>query len=437
MRVLKFGGTSVGSAKRFKEVARLITAEKHNIVVLSAMSGTTNTLVEIAGYLYSHNQDGARDTIASLHAKYNGVIKELLSQQESIEKAQTYIDGLFKTLSDITKAPFGEVQERIILSHGELMSTFLMTTYLEEQGVNVKLLPALSFMRTDVQGEPDQEAIRVQLSRLLEKEKGADLYITQGYICMNARDEVDNLRRGGSDYSACIIGAVVGAEEIQIWTDIDGLHNNDPRVVENTTAVRHLHFDEAAELAYFGAKILHPTCILPARYANIPVRLLNTMEPEAPGTLIDGTPDSGVIKAVAAKDNIVAIKIKSSRMLLAHGFLRKVFEIFETYRTPIDMICTSEVGVSLTIDDTRYLSEIVHDLKQYGTVSVDLDMCIVCVVGDMDWANCGFETKVMNALKDIPVRMVSYGGSNYNISLLVKEEDKAATLRSLSQTLFG
>lgn len=437
MRVLKFGGTSVGSAKRFKEVARLITAEKHNIVVLSAMSGTTNTLVEIAGYLYSHNQDGARDTIASLHAKYNGVIKELLSQQESIEKAQAYIDGLFKTLSDITKDPFGEVQERIILSQGELMSTFLMTTYLEEQGVNVKLLPALSFMRTDVQGEPDQEAIRVQLSRLLEKEKGADLYITQGYICMNARDEVDNLRRGGSDYSACIIGAVVGAEEIQIWTDIDGLHNNDPRVVENTTAVRHLHFDEAAELAYFGAKILHPTCILPARYANIPVRLLNTMEPEAPGTLIDGTPDSGVIKAVAAKDNIVAIKIKSSRMLLAHGFLRKVFEIFETYRTPIDMICTSEVGVSLTIDDTRYLSEIVHDLKQYGTVSVDLDMCIVCVVGDMDWANCGFETKVMNALKDIPVRMVSYGGSNYNISLLVKEEDKVATLRSLSQTLFG
>ena len=437
MRVLKFGGTSVGSAKRFKEVARLITAEKHNIVVLSAMSGTTNTLVEIAGYLYSHNQDGARDTIASLHAKYNGVIKELLSQQESIEKAQAYIDGLFKTLSDITKDPFGEVQERIILSQGELMSTFLMTTYLEEQGVNVKLLSALSFMRTDVQGEPDQEAIRVQLSRLLEKEKGADLYITQGYICMNARDEVDNLRRGGSDYSACIIGAVVGAEEIQIWTDIDGLHNNDPRVVENTTAVRHLHFDEAAELAYFGAKILHPTCILPARYANIPVRLLNTMEPEAPGTLIDGTPDSGVIKAVAAKDNIVAIKIKSSRMLLAHGFLRKVFEIFETYRTPIDMICTSEVGVSLTIDDTRYLSEIVHDLKQYGTVSVDLDMCIVCVVGDMDWANCGFETKVMNALKDIPVRMVSYGGSNYNISLLVKEEDKAATLRSLSQTLFG
>lgn len=427
----------MGSAQRFKDVARLITAGKKDIVVLSAMSGTTNSLVEIAGYLYSHNQDGARDTIASLHAKYNGVIRDLLTKQEGKEKAQAYIDGIFNTLSDITKEPFGDIQERVILSKGELMSTFLMTTYLEEQGVKVKLLPALSFMKTDAQGEPDMEAIRVLLNQLLEKEKGADLYITQGYICMNARDEVDNLQRGGSDYSACIIGAVTGAEEIQIWTDIDGMHNNDPRVVEKTSAVRHLHFDEAAELAYFGAKILHPTCILPARYANIPVRLLNTMEPDAPGTLIDSVPDTGVIKAVAAKDNIVAIKIKSSRMLLAHGFLRKVFEIFETYRIPIDMICTSEVGVSLTIDDTRYLSEIVHDLKKYGTVSVDLDMCIVCVVGDMDWANCGFESKVMNALKDIPVRMVSYGGSNYNISLLVREEDKVATLRSLSQTLFA
>lgn len=436
MKVLKFGGTSVGSAARFKEVARIITTGEKNIVVLSAMSGTTNTLVEIAGYLYNRNLDGAKDTLASLHAKYNGVIKELLSQAEGIEKAQKYIDGVFKTLSEIAKEPIGELQERIILSQGELMSTFLMTTYLEEHGVNVRLLPALSFMRTDAQGEPDLEGIKVLLSGLLEKEKGADLYITQGYICRNARDEVDNLKRGGSDYSACIIGAVTGAEEIQIWTDIDGLHNNDPRVVEKTSAVRHLHFDEAAELAYFGAKILHPTCILPARYANIPVRLLNTLEPEAPGTLIDSVPDRGVIKAVAAKDNIVAIKIKSSRMLQAHGFLRKVFEIFENYRTSIDMICTSEVGVSLTIDDTRFLSEIVHDLKRYGTVSVDLDMCIVCVVGDMDWANCGFESRVMKALKDIPVRMVSYGGSNYNISLLVREEDKAATLRSLSKTLF-
>ena len=435
MKVLKFGGTSVGSAKRFQEVSRIITSGKKDIVVLSAMSGTTNTLVEIAGYLANHNQDGARDTIASLHGKYNGVIQELYSKPESKAQAQAYIDGIFQELADIAEEPFGDIQERIILSKGELMSTYMMTTFLQEKGVNAKLLPALSFMRTNALAEPDMESIKVSLNQILQKEKEADLYITQGYICLNARGEVDNLQRGGSDYSACIIGAVTGAEEIQIWTDIDGMHNNDPRVVENTSAVRHLYFDEAAELAYFGAKILHPTCILPARYANIPVRLLNTMEPQAPGTLIDSVPDSG-IKAVAAKDNIVAIKIKSSRMLLAYGFLRKVFEIFETYRTSIDMICTSEVEVSLTIDDTRYLNEIIHDLKKYGTVSVDLDMCIVCVVGDMDWTNCGYESKVLEAVKDIPVRMVSYGGSNYNISLLVREEDKAATLRSLSKYLF-
>ena len=435
MKVLKFGGTSVGSAKRFQEVSRIITSGKKDIVVLSAMSGTTNSLVEIAGYLANHNQDGARDTIASLHGKYNGVIQELYSKPESKAQAQAYIDGIFQELADIAEEPFGDIQERIILSKGELMSTYMMTTFLQEKGVNAKLLPALSFMRTNALAEPDMESIKVSLNEVLQKEKEADLYITQGYICLNARGEVDNLRRGGSDYSACIIGAVTGAEEIQIWTDIDGMHNNDPRVVENTSAVRHLYFDEAAELAYFGAKILHPTCILPARYANIPVRLLNTMEPQAPGTLIDSVPDSG-IKAVAAKDNIVAIKIKSSRMLLAYGFLRKVFEIFETYRTSIDMICTSEVEVSLTIDDTRYLNEIIHDLKKYGTVSVDLDMCIVCVVGDMDWTNCGYESKVLEAVKDIPVRMVSYGGSNYNISLLVREEDKAATLRSLGKYLF-
>ena len=435
MKVLKFGGTSVGSAKRFQEVSRIITSGKKDIVVLSAMSGTTNSLVEIAGYLANHNQDGARDTIASLHGKYNGVIQELYSKPESKAQAQAYIDGIFQELADIAEEPFGDIQERIILSKGELMSTYMMTTFLQEKGVNAKLLPALSFMRTNALAEPDMESIKVSLNEILQKEKEADLYITQGYICLNARGEVDNLQRGGSDYSACIIGAVTGAEEIQIWTDIDGMHNNDPRVVENTSAVRHLYFDEAAELAYFGAKILHPTCILPARYANIPVRLLNTMEPQAPGTLIDSVPDSG-IKAVAAKDNIVAIKIKSSRMLLAYGFLRKVFEIFETYRTSIDMICTSEVEVSLTIDDTRYLNEIIHDLKKYGTVSVDLDMCIVCVVGDMDWTNCGYESKVLEAVKDIPVRMVSYGGSNYNISLLVREEDKAATLRSLGKYLF-
>ena len=400
MKVLKFGGTSVGSAVRFKEVAKIITQAGKNVVVLSAMSGTTNTLSEIAGYLYNRNLEGARDTISTLEKKYLAVAKELFSQKESQKKAKEYIRDTFAGLVAITRELFGDVQERIVLAQGELLSSFLLATYLQEQGVDVQLLPALEFMRTDSQGEPDAHAIQEGLKRQLESVPEADLYLTQGYICMNARDEVDNLKRGGSDYTACLIGAALQADEIQIWTDIDGLHNNDPRIVDGTRPVRHLHFEEAAELAYFGAKI-------------------------------------GEIKAVAAKDSIVALKIKSSRMLLAHGFLRKVFEIFESYRTSIDMICTSEVGVSLTIDDTRYLNEIVHDLKKYGTVSVDLDMCIICVVGDMDWSNRGFESRVMNALKSIPVRMVSYGGSNYNISILVREEDKAETLKALSRKLFG
>ena len=424
MKVLKFGGTSMGSAQRIREVAAIAGASGKSLVVVSAMAGTTNTLVEIAGYLYNKNREGARDTISSLRKKYLLVIEDLYDSNESKEKARAYIQEVFGFITSLTKELFGSVQERLILAQGELLSSFLLATYWEELGVNVKLLPALSFMKIDAQGEPDADSIRTSLQKLLEENAEADIYLTQGFICMNARGEVDNLKRGGSDYTACLIGAAIPADEIQIWTDIDGLHDNDPRFVEGTSAVRHLHFEEAAELAYFGAKILHPTCILPARYANIPVRLLNTMDPAAPGTLIDNVPDSGAIKAVAAKDNITAIKIKSSRMLLAHGFLRKVFEIFESYRTSIDMICTSEVGVSLTIDDTRFLNEIVHDLKKYGTVSVDLDMCIICVVGDMDWGNRGFESRVMAALKDVPVRMVSYGGSNYNISILVREEDK-------------
>ncbi|MBR1570551.1 MAG: aspartate kinase [Bacteroidales bacterium] len=431
MKVMKFGGTSVGSAARIRDVASLVTEAGCNLVVLSAMSGTTNTLVEITGYLYNRNADGAKDTLKRLEAKYLKTAKELLGD----DTADAYITDIFAAVSALTREFFGPVQEKIILSQGELLSTKLMELYLKKQGVDVALLPALDFMRLDDQGEPDLDFIKSHLTPLLEKKAG--LFLTQGYICRNFRGEVDNLQRGGSDYTASLVGVAIDAEEIQIWTDIDGMHDNDPRVVENTRAVRHLHFDEAAELAYFGAKILHPTCIQPAKFANIPVRLLNTLEPSAPGTLIDNIPEPGTIKAVAAKDNIVAIKIKSSRMLLAHGFLRKVFEIFESYRTSIDMICTSEVGVSVTIDNTRFLSEIVHDLKKYGTVTVDLDMCIVCVVGDMDWENVGFESRVLSGMKDIPVRMVSYGGSNYNISLLVREEDKARTLQALSRQLFA
>lgn len=434
---MKFGGTSVGSAARMQHVADLVSSAGQNLVVLSAMSGTTNTLVEVAGYLYNHNSEGARDTISRLEGKYLKVIKELYATEEYADKARTFVHESFAFLGTFAKQLFGPAQEKVILAQGELLSTHLMYWYMQEKGIAVELLPALDFMRLDVHGEPDSEYIREKLSGLIAQHPDAQLYLTQGYICRNAHDEVDNLQRGGSDYTASLVGAALGVEEIQIWTDIDGMHNNDPRYVEGTTAVRHLHFEEAAELAYFGAKILHPTCIQPARYANIPVRLLNTMEPEAPGTLINNIPEPGTIKAVAAKDNIVAIKIKSSRMLLAHGFLRKVFEIFESYRTPIDMICTSEVGVSMSIDDTRYLGEIVHDLKKYGTVTVDLDMCIICVVGDMDWENVGFESAALSAMKDIQVRMVSYGGSNYNISFLIKEEDKERTLKALSASLFS
>lgn len=431
MIIMKFGGTSVGTASRIKHVAGLLTARNDcPIVVLSAMSQVTNMLAEVAGYLYNRNPDSAREMLKRIEAKHLSVASELLGN----DSADAFIRDIAASMAALTREFAGAEQEKIILSQGELLSTKLMELYLKQQGVDAVLLPALDFMKLDTQGEPDQDYIREHLKPLLRQK--ADVFITQGYICRNARGAVDNLQRGGSDYTASLIGAAIDADEIQIWTDIDGMHNNDPRVVENTSAVRHLLFDEAAELAYFGAKILHPTCIQPAKFANIPVRLLNTMEPSAPGTLIDNNPETGTIKAVAAKDNITAIKIKSSRMLLAHGFLRKVFEIFESYRTPIDMICTSEVGVSVTIDDTRFLSEIVHDLKKYGTVSVDLDMCIVCVVGDMDWENLGFETMVLTAMKDIPVRMVSYGGSNYNISLLVREEDKARTLRALSHSLF-
>lgn len=436
MKVLKFGGTSVGSAQRIKEVAKLVTARGCNIIVLSAMSGTTNTLVEISDYLYKKNIDGAKETVNALEAKYMRTIDELYSTPEAKEEATREIKACFNYIRSFTKDIFTLFEEKEILAQGELMSTALMNIYLKEQGVNSVLLPALEYMRTDKNAEPDSQYIRQKLTVQLDKHQGADLYITQGYICRNAYGEIDNLQRGGSDYTASLIGAAINADEIEIWTDIDGMHNNDPRFVEGTQPVHQLHFEEAAELAYFGAKILHPTCILPAKLNNIPVRLLNTMQPDAPGTLIHNQQSAHIIKAVAAKDNITAIKIKSGRMLLAYGFLRKVFEIFETYQTPIDMIATSEVGVSVTIDSERNLTNILDDLKKFGTVTVDKDMVIICVVGDLEWQNRGFEAEALDALKDIPVRMISYGGSNYNISFLVRREDKVKALNMLSDRLF-
>lgn len=438
MIVMKFGGTSVGSPERMKEVAQLITKSGEPvIVVLSAMSGTTNTLIEISDYLYKKNPEGANDVINRLETVYMRHVDELYSTDEWKNETRDFLRGEFDYLRSFTKDLFTSFEEKSIVAQGEIMSTNMVVNYLKECGFNAMLLSALDYMRTDKNSEPDSAYIKEKLMKLLEENPGKQVYITQGFISRNAYGEIDNLQRGGSDYTASLIGAAVNADEIQIWTDIDGMHNNDPRVVDKTEAVRQLHFEEAAELAYFGAKILHPTCVQPAKFAGIPVRLLNTMDPSAPGTIINNDIVPGKIKAVAAKDNITAIKIKSSRMLLATGFLRKVFEIFESYQTPIDMIATSEVGVSMSIDNDSHLSDIVAELKKYGTVTVDRDMCIICVVGDLDWSNVGFETLAAEAMKNIPVRMISYGGSNYNISFLVRECDKKRALQSLSDTLFN
>ena len=437
MKVMKFGGTSVGSPDRMKNVASLITESGNpTFVVLSAMSGTTNSLIEISNYLYKKNPDGANEVINKLEKKYMQHVEELYSTDEYKEKTREFLREEFKYMRSFTKDIFTSFEEKSIVAQGEIMSTNMVLNYLQEQGIKATLLSAFDFMRTDKNAEPDAQYIKEKLTAIMAENEGYQIYITQGFICLNAYGEIDNLQRGGSDFTASLIGVALGAEEIQIWTDIDGMHNNDPRIVDETDAIRQLNFEEAAELAYFGAKILHPTCVQPAKYAGIPVRLKNTMDPAADGTIIDNVLRKGKIKAVAAKDNITAIKIKSSRMLLATGFLRKVFEIFETYQTPIDMVATSEVGVSMSIDNVKHLNDIVDELKKYGTVTVDSDMCIVCVVGDLDWSNLGFETLVLDAMKDIPVRMISYGGSNYNISFLIKESDKKRALQNLSDRLF-
>lgn len=437
MKVMKFGGTSVGSPKNIKHVASLITESgEPTFVVLSAMSGTTNTLLEISNYLYKKNSDGANEVINNLERTYMQHVEELFTTDEYKQKTITFLQSEFAYIRSFTKDIFTSFEEKSIVAQGEIMSTNMMLNYLEEIGIKAILISALDFMRTDKNSEPDAQYIKEKLTNIMADNEGYQIYLTQGFICRNAYGETDNLLRGGSDFTASLIGVALQAEEIQIWTDIDGMHNNDPRFVEGTDAIRQLNFEEAAELAYFGAKILHPTCVQPAKYSGVPVRLKDTMDPQAPGTIIDNVLIKGKIKAVAAKDNITAIKIKSSRMLLATGFLRKVFEIFESYQTPIDMVATSEVGVSMSIDNIEHLNAIVDELKKYGTVTVDEDMCIVCVVGDLDWSNLGFETLVLEAMKDIPVRMISYGGSNYNISFLIKESDKQKALQNLSNVLF-
>lgn len=437
MKILKFGGTSVGSSERIKSLLTIIKPEERQIVVLSAVAGTTNALLEIS-HAYGHgDKKQAGKLIAELYDKYTLLLQELFSTDEGLHNGTEVIDYHFDLIRSFANQNFTPVEEKTILAQGELISTTLFHFHLTEIGIRSKLLPALDFMRIDDDNEPRIDYIREQLSELLTQSSDHNFFITQGYICRNSFGEIDNLRRGGSDYTASLIGASIQADEIQIWTDIDGMHNNDPRIVNGTRPISHLSFDEAAELAYFGAKILHPQCVFPAQRHNVPVRILNTMAPDAPGTLISkDTISKNVVTSIAAKDGIVAIRVRSSRMLLAYGFLRRLFEVFERYKTPIDMITTSEVAVSLTIEDTKHLDDIAHELQDFGGVDIDRDKTIVCVVGDFDHEGHGYVSRVLDAVKHLPVRMVSYGGSDHNITLLVNTSDKVETLRSLHNRLF-
>jgi aspartate kinase len=438
MKVMKFGGTSVGKPERMHQVAQLITKdEEPRIVVLSALSGTTNALVAIGDAMAAGKRDEAKQLIEKLEAHYQTFIKELVKTDTAYAKAKQIITEHFEFLHIILKISFSEALSKDILAQGELLSTKLFSVYLEEKGIDHALLPALEFMSIDVHDEPQLLAIRTKLNKILEQHKDKKLFITQGYICRNARGEVDNLKRGGSDYTASLVAAAVIASVCEIWTDIDGMHNNDPRIVKKTVPVEQLSFEEAAELAYFGAKILHPTCIWPAQQQQVPVKLLNTMQPEAAGTVIMREAGSVGVKAVAAKDGIIAINIKSSRMLLAYGFMRKIFEVFEKYRTSIDMVTTSEVAVSVTIDTDTHLKAIVKELEPFGTIEVEDNHSIISVVGNEVAQTQDVLSKLFDALKPVPVRMVSYGGSKHNVSLLVPSANKTQTLQLLNKGLFG
>nr|WP_319510634.1 aspartate kinase [uncultured Draconibacterium sp.] len=437
MKVLKFGGTSVGSPENMRAVMDLVTDGEQKIVVLSAMSGTTNSLVEISNYLKKKNKDTARIFIGKLEDNYKKVVAELFTSEENKQKGLLVIKHAFETIKSFTSGTFGVVGENTILAQGEIISTNLVTLLMNENGHDTKLLPALDFMKIDEDKAADLNFIRNHIKPVMKEVGDAKYYITQGFICKDADGEINNLQRGGSDYTASLIGAAIDADEIQIWTDIDGFHNNDPRFVENTKKIDQLSYNEAAELAFFGAKILHPQTVLPARIQNIPVRLKNTMNPTDGGTLITSDSDGQGIKAVAAKDDITAVKIRSGRMLNAYGFLSKIFKIFADYRTPIDMISTSEVAVSLTIDNIQYLAEIKEELDKFGTVVIDQDLTIVCIVGDIIQEEKGFASKVFKALDGIPIRMISYGGSRHNISVLVPTQRKKETLQALSDNLLN
>ena len=436
MKIMKFGGTSVGTPDRMKALIPLINDNERKIVVLSAMAGTTNNLVEIADLLHTGNVSEASQKNESVRSKYHQVVKELFATEKSKAQGHELIDMHFDSIKNFTLKAFTKQHEKAIVAQGELISTSLFHLLLQEKKINAALLPALSFMRIDKDGEPDSFYIEENIERELKSHSSEKIIITQGFICRNAHGEIDNLKRGGSDFTASLIGAAVNASEIQIWTDINGFHNNDPRFVENTKVIRELSFDEAAELAYFGAKILHPSSVDPAREKNIPVRLKNTMEPEDMGTLITSLSILADYKAVAAKDGISVLRIRSDRMLMAYGFLRKVFEIFEAYRTPIDMITTSEVAVSITIDNPEFIGQIAKDLKELGTVEVEENQTIICVVGDFRTERTGSAPEIFEALNTIPLKMISYGGSPNSLSLLIDSKNKIGALRLLSKHLF-
>tara|TARA_R110002049_G_scaffold90686_2_gene227154 strand:+ start:75250 stop:76572 length:1323 start_codon:yes stop_codon:yes gene_type:complete len=435
MKVLKFGGTSVGSVKNMDNVKSIINDGSKKIVVLSAMSGTTNALVSIAQSIADGLPIEAIGKIKTLHETYIKTIDELLNNDTLNKETKAYVASIFDVLTACTQKSPSKLLDNEIVAQGELLSTFMFNAYLKQEGISATLLPALDFMRINKVKEPDTDYIKQHIEKVIENVPIATIYITQGFICLDANDKISNLQRGGSDYTATIIGAAIKAEEVQIWTDIDGMHNNDPRYVNNTHPISDLSFDEAAELAYFGAKILHPQTVLPVREDNIPVRLKNTMDPEAYGTFITNNTTETGIKAIAAKDGITAIKIKSARMLLAHGFLKKVFEIFEKYETSIDMVTTSEVAVSLTIDDEKNLEEIIAELETFATIEVDKNQSIVCLVGHAI-VNHDDTYKLFQILQDVKIRMISYGGSKNNISLLVDTENKINTLQRLNDYLF-
>ncbi len=440
MQVWKFGGTSVGKPERMQSIQQLLTNDPHRkIVVLSALSGSTNSLISLGESAAQNDIAAVEEKIAVLRAHYDAFVSELYKTEDGLRQGQQIVEAEFSHITSLTGIrPFTSRQDKELVAEGELLSTQLFAAYLAEQNENSVLIPALDFMQIDADGEPESGIIEDKLKTILDQYTDKKIIITQGFICRNPRNEIDNLKRGGSDYTASLIGGAIRAEEIQIWTDIDGMHNNDPRIVKRTFPVRELSFEEAAELAYFGAKILHPSTITPAKIRNVPVRLKNTMQPDAPGTLISNQASGEQdVKAIAAKDNITAIYIHSTRMLNAYGFLRRVFSIFENYKTPVDMITTSEVSVSVTIDNPAHLEAISAELREFADLEEnDRDQTIICIVGNFSADKAGIAWKVLDAVKHIPVRMISYGASEHNLSLLVHSSYKAEALDALNESLF-